>query len=90
MEYSWTNVDGTFSSSTIIETTSANSTAYKHNITSFGTISGVGKTISSILLIRLSRNGTSAADTYANNGCLLDFDIHYQSDSLGSATSTYK
>ncbi len=90
LEYSWANYNSTYSTSTIVETTVSNSTGLKHNMATFPTISGTGKTISSIILIRLSRNGTAAADTYASSVCLMDFDIHYQIDSLGSSTSTTK
>lgn len=90
LEYSWQNYLGTFGASTIIEAVSTNSTLLKHNITGFSAIAGTGKTISSILMIRISRNGPSASDTYAGLASLIEFDIHYQIDSLGSATSTSK
>lgn len=90
LEYTWANYLGNFGTTTVVEVTSANGTAYRHNMTNFGTISGSGKTISSILMIRLSRNGAAAADTYTSTAALLDFDIHYEVDSLGSDTITTK
>lgn len=90
LEYTWANYNGTFGTTTTVEITAANDTAYKHRLNNFATISGIGKTISSILIIRLSRNGTAAADTYASTAALIDFDIHYEVDSMGSDSSTSK
>lgn len=90
LEYTWANYDGTFGATTTVEITAANSTAYKHHIDNFATISGTGKTISSVLILRLSRNGAAAADTYASTAALIEFDIHYQIDSHGSDNITSK
>ena len=90
IEYTWANMDGTFSTTTVQEITAANSTAYYHHVDTFPAISGSGKTVSSILMIRLFRNGASASDTYGTDAYLLDFDLHYQIDSLGSETLTTK
>lgn len=46
-------------------------------ITSFGTISGAGKQISDTLLMKFSRVGGDAADTYGADARLLEYDIHY-------------
>jgi len=43
-----------------------------------------GKTLSSMILWRISRIGGSGSDTYPSDARLLEFDIHYQIDSLGS------
>lgn len=55
-----------------------------HQITSFGHTSTTGKQISDMLVMKVSRIGGDAADTYAADARLLEFDIHYQNDSLGS------
>ena len=55
------------------------------------TISGTGKTISSMLLCSLSRLGGDVEDTYnAKDAYLLEVDFHYQKDTLGSRTETVK
>ena len=43
-----------------------------------------GKTLSTMVLWRVSRIGGSGSDTYVSDARLLEFDIHYQTDSLGS------
>jgi len=57
---------------------------WQHLIASFGAISGTGKTMNSILVCRLYRDATNAADTYVNEAGLLSFDIHFEIDKLGS------
>jgi len=46
--------------------------------------------VSAMIVILLSRIGGDAADTYASALPLLEFDIHYQVDSLGSDEETSK
>jgi hypothetical protein len=55
-----------------------------HQLTSFGHVSATGKQISDMLVMKLSRIGGDELDTYAADARLLEFDIHYQNDSLGS------
>lgn len=92
-EYSWADYDATtpiaFPNTTIITTTSATVTGSdvdKHLITAFGSLtpSGTQGKISSILVCRLFRNSSNAADNYAGNAALLSFDIHYEMDGIGS------
>jgi hypothetical protein len=52
-----------------------------------GGISGSGKTISSIILIRLKR---LYGDGYPNDAAMLQFDIHYEMDALGSKSEYEK
>lgn len=48
-------------------------------LTSFGTITASAATgISDTLIIRLSRDASATADTYAADARMLEFDIHYQ------------
>lgn len=94
-EYSWVNYDPTTpivfpNTSTLTATTDAitSSSVDKHLITGFSSITpnaNQGK-ISSILMCRLYRNSSNAADTYTGNAALLSFDLHYEIDALGSAT----
>jgi hypothetical protein len=65
-----------------------NDTAWEHLLTSWGDIDmndGVSNySLSTCILFELSRIGANAADTYAADARLLEFDVHYQIDSLGS------
>ncbi len=90
-EYTWQNYVAAgpvaFPATTTIKTTTADVTAAdndKHFITSFASLDGTGKKISSILMCRLFRNSSNAADTYGGNSALLSFDIHYEIDGMGS------
>lgn len=58
----------------------------KAEITSGGTISGVGLTISAMLIGRLWRNtgDTWGTNTAGNCPLLLEFDIHIELDAIGS------
>lgn len=85
MEYSIANVDGTFGAPTTIAVTDAtDATAWKHLFASFPVISGSGLTIGAIVMFRLFRDPTDAADTYGSDACLISFGIHYQQDTAGS------
>ena len=86
LQYKWTNPHeadaGSFTTINILEP--AGGTSLRHNIGSFGNISGTGKVISSLLTCIISRLGSDALDTYAATALLKEFDIHYKSDSVGS------
>ena len=57
----------------------------KHQYEDLGDISMTGKGISSIVLIRLYRNSTDAADTCNGKDLWIhEFDIHYERDRPGS------
>jgi hypothetical protein len=84
-EYTWTDIGQTFGGTTTINATSNTSTtAWKHEITSLGTLTPLATQdgISSILVCRLFRD--PSLDTYASDAVLLYLDIHYQKDGLGS------
>lgn len=90
LEYSWSNISGIYSNTQIIYTNThypadAALVAKTHYMSSFAEITGTGKTISSMLICRIFRNATSATDdTYTADAGLLEFDFHYEVDSLGS------
>lgn len=87
MEYKWTNhgeVEAAGWELAPAAIGSTDGTIGRHLITSFGEIDGTGKTLSSILTIRISRVGNDALDTYTGLALLKEFDIHYQIDSFGS------
>lgn len=85
LEYAWLDFDGTLGNTTILTVTdAADGTDGKHQLASFGTISGAGHTVSSMLMCRVFRKAADAADTYNADAAALEFDIHYQRDAAGS------
>ena len=80
MDAAFTDVDA----STVAAGTPDNDTADEHLITPFTALSGTGKGISDMLVMKLARIGGDAADTYGADARLLEFDIHYEVDSFGS------
>jgi len=74
----------TLSTTSAVAGTPDTDTANKVLISSFGTIDMSAYDISCLVVWKLSRIGGDAADTYGADARLLEFDIHYQSDSLGS------
>jgi len=92
IDYKWTNVNATDAGSTTpVEITPAgDGTTLKHQLSSFAALDGTGKTISSILTIKLSRMGNDDDDTYTGDALLKEFDIHYQIDTVGSRTELTK
>ena len=98
MEYTWIEYDATtplqFPQTTIITGTSDSfsNSAHKHLITSLGSItpSAVQDDISSVLVVRLFRNSSNAADTYTGGAFGLSFDLHYERNTVGSRTEWVK
>ena len=86
-EYIVQDVDGTFAGTAETETITdaADGTALKHQIAAFSAINGSALSISALLICRLTRLSTSdGADTFTGNACFLEFDFHFQKDTLGS------
>lgn len=73
MDAAFTDLDST----TVVGGTPDNDTANEHLITGFASIAGTGKTISDMLVMKLSRIGGDGSDTYGADARLLEFDIHY-------------
>lgn len=96
LEYSWASIDGTFGATTTIASTAkaTGATAWAHRMSVFSAIDGdpgaVNYTISSMLVCRLFRDGNHADDSYAADVSLLEFDIHFESDTVGSRTTSAK
>ena len=87
LEYKWVNIGtGNFASATdTIECLDAGSgTAGDHQVCGFPTIDGTGKTISSMMCGRLYRDGADAADTFTGNAALIEFDFHFEMNTIGS------
>ena len=62
----------------------APNSAVKHNLHRLGVIDMEGEKLSSILLWKISRIGGDDTDTFAGTVKLLEFDIHYEIDAIGS------
>ena len=91
--YQWTGhgeartAEATLSSATAVI---ASDVADIQQITPLGVIDGAGRSISDMLLIKLTRETGDVADTYGADARLLEFDLHYQSDSGGSSAEFVK
>jgi hypothetical protein len=87
-EYWWADQGEDFpANTTLVTTTHATgvNSQYLHqlgNLTVAG-IDGTGHTISSVLMIRIGREA-SVGDNYAGGVAILDFDVHYEKDTIGS------
>lgn len=86
LEYTWASVDGSFSSPTTIYATETDPIGSNvHEVVGFGGVSGTGQKISSMMVCRLFRS-TSQGQTpyYSGEVFLLQFDIHYEVNTVGS------
>jgi len=85
-EYTIANINGTFGATTTDDIVIASDgVAFKHQIEEFSAIDGSGLTFSHMLICRLTRkSSTEAADTYPGNACFVEFDFHFQKDTIGS------
>ena len=96
VDYSWANPNGTFGASATVDLSDAcQSTDHQHLWTPDVLVSGIGKTMSSIVLLKIYRSDTGADDTWAGttdaqSPAILEFDIHYEMNSVGSQTTTSK
>ena len=70
LEYAWANIGDTMpSSTTVVTTEAADGTALKHQIHDLATITGTGKTLSSMLVCALTRrSSTDILDTFTGIG----------------------
>jgi len=94
LEYEWVNQLADFSgTTTIYAEESMTDEADKHQYTEWADIDGTGKTISSMIVCRLFRNSNHANDTYDSGtalALLLEFDFHYEMDTVGSRAESAK
>ncbi len=86
LEYTWTNVNDVFPTTTIITQVTSISVGSnrKHSIGALPVISGIGKKISSMLSCRVFRAANDPLDTYAADAFLLEIDFHFQQCGNGS------
>ena len=90
LDYSWANTDAAFPvSATANMTDACSGTNHLHELSPEVTVSGTGKTVSSMLVCRFYRD---SGDSWVGSGnpILLEFDIHIQMDAVGSRTSLAK
>jgi hypothetical protein len=90
--YTWDNIGATSSPETTVTgtlTRAANAGISSNIILSFGSISGSGKTISSIFRAHIKRV-QAGGDTFSGTCWLLQGDIHGEIDSIGSKTELSK
>ncbi len=96
MEYTWASIGSTISApATVYGSTSYPNeqiVANKHYITEFSPITpGLNQNgLSSMLSIRLFRDSTVAGDSFVHGAFLLEFDLHYQIDMIGSRQELVK
>lgn len=94
LDYSWANQDGTFpSSATVAMLDTCDGADDKHQMTTTVTISGTGKTVSSMVVCRLYRdptNDTWVGITAVQSPGILEFDFHHEVDTLGSRQELVK
>jgi hypothetical protein len=96
IEYSWTNIGSTIPApSTVYASTSFPNeqiAVNKHYITSFDPItpSTNQNGLSSMMMCRIFRDCTVAEDTFTHGTFLLEFDIHYRMNMVGSRQELVK
>ena len=91
LEYTFANENGTFGNTTTLTMSDVgDGTINKHQYTSDDPISGAGLTISSMIMCRLYRDGGQGNDNFVGDAALLEFDIHYELDTLGSRAENTK
>jgi len=92
LEYSWADIDGTFSApTTISKVCAAEGIAWEHLFCDMGKIDGSNKKrVSSMMVCRLFRDPIDVEDTYEHDAAFLEFDVHYEMDIPGSRKITSK
>jgi len=92
--YNWANINAEFAASSTTSTAvtiASPNTARRHQLIELvASITGTGKTLSSILLCSLSRIGGDGADDYDDIIYLIGVDFHLQKDALGSRQEAIK
>jgi len=93
MKYKWINIGDTDAGFSVLTKgtviTPDSDTVGKHAMLEWNPISGVGKTLSSMICIYLARIN-DGDDTFTGAGNLYEMDIHYQIDAIGSRSELIK
>lgn len=98
LEYVWADTGQSFGNTVIVYGSThtpadANVVAGKSYYTAFTTITpsaSQGQGLSSMLICRVFRDATSPTDNYEHDAGLLEFDMHFGLDTVGSRTETTK
>ena len=85
LTHSWANLGDAFPAETPLTFTRdvQNSVVDTHLLDEWTAVSGTGKTFSSMLIFSIERD-IAVANDYADKAYLVEFDIHYKRDRLGS------
>jgi len=91
LEYTIVNIGGTFGNTTTIHMLdTADGVIDKHQISVGDAIDGSGLGISHMIVCRLYRDGGEGDDDFTGDASLLEFDLHFQIDTMGSRRELYK
>lgn len=94
MQYAWFNVNDDIGNTTLVESTIdsndfVSADINHHKVKDLGDIDGAGKKISSIFMALISRDGDSSEDDFDGDVFILEFDIHFLSDTGVGSTQEY-
>jgi hypothetical protein len=85
LEYTIANLDGLFgNTNTVTMSDNGSGTINAHQMTEEAIIDGSNLTLSHMLICRLYRNGGQGNDDFSGNAAFLEFDIHFEQDTIGS------
>jgi len=91
IDYTVTDIDELFVATARLSAVTSPTSGYGHKYLDLGDISGSGISgVSAMLMFRLFRPSDDSHDDYPSDMALLEFDMHYQVDSLGSDAETTK
>ena len=90
LEYTAASIYGTIGATTSTTTTiESGGVAFKHQLAMFDDIDGSDLGLSSMIICRLTRLGTDAADTFTGKAFVLEFDFHFEIDTPGGSYDEY-
>jgi hypothetical protein len=92
LDYSWADIDDVFPAVTTIGIADAAAgVAWTHQYAPFAAINGAARdNVSNMLVCRLWRDPGNANDTYGSDAAFLEFDVHFQLDTIGSRQEMIK
>jgi hypothetical protein len=96
VDYSIANIGSNFGSSATVDLSdTCSGVDDRHEITASVQVSGTGLTISHMIILKIYRSDTGADDTWVGTTAdqspvLLEFDIHFEQNSIGSDEETSK
>lgn len=85
LEYTIASIGSNYPATASLTVTAAcQNVSLQHLIKAFGDIPGTSLTRSAVMVGRISRLGTDGGDNYTGDACPLSFDIHYESNKIGT------